>query len=439
MGDEATENRTFEKFISNWPAFPVHRPPRWWGYRGDAYYKRRDAEVARETEDEHAKIDHAFWVQQRTSSGMGQVRIKYRNGQNLFGYLTKWEMLHSTLFPASNKSVEPVVDENYTLVAHTGWFRASHILVPSGTGVAQLDQLLDGGVPAFVSETNPMPAHYGTAYTGAPEMKYRVLTDPEGKVLGVSGFDYGAGAESTTPPWEYIMIGKALITLVKTGTRVAVKALVRNATKQSVATGPTVRAAQKALAEAEKDAAKAEAEAARKTLRGIGIAARTPFRRLVGRLSPAEMTKYLKELLAMRPDLRRLMAVRTTKGMYRLETIKLALKEFEQTQGWKVVEKTAAEMEAVTTKNNLVTLRAQIREVWINTERANRWDPDVFYDHVVHDLSAHALAGRGGILMEDALPFVGQEFTAGVTDGLTLLERSIKEGNVDWIVRFFGR
>src|SRR4051812_23714980 len=262
MGDEATENRTFEKFAYKSPAFHVHRPPRWWGYKGDAYYQRRDAELAQQNVDAHAKIAHAFWVQQRTSTGMGQVRVKYRDGQNLFGYLTKWEMLHSTLSPASNKSVEPIVDENCTLVAHTGWFWASQILIPSGIAAERLDYLLDAGTPAFVNETNSMPSRYGTAYTGKPEMKYGVITDPEGQVLAASGFDYGSGAESTTPPWEYIMMGRALITLVKTGARVAVKALVRNATKQSIATGPTVRAAEKALREAEKNALKsAEKEA----------------------------------------------------------------------------------------------------------------------------------------------------------------------------------
>jgi hypothetical protein len=95
-------------------------------------------------------------------------------------------------------------------------------------------------------------------------------------------------------------------------------------------------------------------------------------------------------------------------------------------------------MEAVTTKNNLVTLRAQIKEVWINTEGANRWDPNVFYQHVVHDLSAHALAGRGGVLTAADLPFVGHEFAAGVTDGLTLLEYSIaKKGEFEWIIEQF--
>jgi hypothetical protein len=336
--------------------------------------------------------------------------------------------------------VEPVVDEKYTLVAHYGWFRESQVLIPKGLPKKMLDRHLRDGAPAFADTFNPMPASYETAYVGAPEAKYLLLTDAVGKILGVCATDWGEGAISTTPPWEYIMLGKALIVLVKGGTRMAVKMLLRKGTKEAVANGPTVRAAEKALEEAEKDAAKAEADAARKTLQGIGIAARTPFRRLVGRLTPTQMTQYFKELLANRPDLRRLMAVRTTKGMYRLETINRALREFESTQGWRVVERTAAQMEAVTTRGNLVMMRADLRELWINVERANRWDPDVFYEHVVHDLSAHALAGRGGVLTELDLPFVGHEFTSGITDGLTLLERSIgREGNVDWIVKFFGQ
>jgi hypothetical protein len=241
------------------------------------------------------------------------------------------------------------------------------------------------------------------------------------------------------------MLGKALIVLAKGGIRIVVNMLVRKGIKEIVANGPTVRAAEKALEEAEKKAAKAEADAARKTLQGVGIAARTPFRRLVGRLTPTQITQYFRELLANRPDLRRLMAARVMTGQGRMDAIKIALKEFGDTQpGWKVVEKTAAEMEAVTTPNNLVMIRAQTKELWINTERANRWDPDVFYDEVVHDLSAHALAGRGsselGISLKEAdLPFVGSEFVAKVTDGCTLLERSIKlHGNVDWIVKFFG-
>jgi hypothetical protein len=431
VGDEADKNRTFEKFSADmWPTF---KGSRHWNWRGDAYYERKK-------QDDHARVEGAFYVYQRVGHDFNRVRVKYWQGQNLVLYLTKWEIMHSTLFPGSNGSVEPVVDEKYTLVAHYGWFREKQILIPKGLPKRMLYDHVADGYPAFADNLNPMPASYETAYVGAPEAKYLLLTDAVGKVLGVCATDWGEGAISTTPPWEYIMLGKALIVLARGGARMAVKMLVRKGAKEVVANGPTVRAAEKALEEAEKDAAKAEADAARKTLQGIGIAARTPFRRLVGRLTPTQITQYFKELLANRPDLRRLMAVRTTKGMYRLETIKLALKEFGDTQGWKVVEKTAAEMEAVTTKNNLVTLRAQIKEVWINVERANRWDPDVFYDHVVHDLSAHALAGHGGTLTELDLPFVGHEFRAGVTDGLTLLELSIRhEGNVDWIVRIFGR
>src|SRR5262245_8169173 len=104
MADDATENRTFEKYVLRWPVVYPSRPPRWWGYKGDAYYARREAGIRAETEDAHAKIDGAFWVQQRTANGTGRVRIMYRTGQNLIGYLTKWEFAHSTLFAGSNRS-----------------------------------------------------------------------------------------------------------------------------------------------------------------------------------------------------------------------------------------------------------------------------------------------------------------------------------------------
>jgi len=253
MGDAATDNRTFKLFKLTRPVVMGNRH---WNWHGEAYYRRR-------AEEAQARDESAFWVQQRTANGMNQVRVEYRAGQNLIGYLTRWELLHSNLFPGSNRSVEPIIDENGTLIAHMGWFAASQILIPKGIGATRLDVHLAAGYPAYVNETNPMPAHYDTANVGKPEMKYCVLTDPEGQVLGVCGYDYGSGAESTTPPWEYVMMGKALITLVSTGGRVAVKALVRNLTKQSVATGPTVQAAEKALLAAERNALKsAEKDAA---------------------------------------------------------------------------------------------------------------------------------------------------------------------------------
>jgi hypothetical protein len=145
-----------------------------------------------------------------------------------------------------------------------------------------------------------MPAYYGTAYVGTPEMKYAVITDPEGLVLGVSGFDYGSGAESTTPPWEYIMMGKALITLFRAGVRVAVKALVRNASKQSIATGATVRAAQKALAAAEKNAVKsgekeAITDAGKSAAKSEATAAAVKVAKQAKKVTRADMLAWEKE------------------------------------------------------------------------------------------------------------------------------------------------
>jgi hypothetical protein len=149
-----------------------------------------------------------------------------------------------------------------------------------------------------------------------------------------------------------------------------------------------------------------------------------------------EMEAYLREVLANRPDLRRLMAARVMTGQGRMDAINIALQEFERTQGWTVVEKTAAEMEAVTTRGNIVTMRAQTRELWINIERANRWDPEQFYNHVVHDLSAHALAGRGGTLGAQELPFLGDAFTRHA-NGLFILEEAVKRGDLEAAIAIY--
>jgi hypothetical protein len=185
-------------------------------------------------------------------------------------------------------------------------------------------------------------------------------------------------------------------------------------------------------------AAKALAQASKRELTSgsgetVAKSAAT-FTRRVGKLSAEEMEQYLKQVLAARSDLRRLMAARGTKGPAREEAIKTALREFEDTQRWKVFWKTRAEMKAVTTESNLVHMRNDARELWVNSERA-----EGLYEHTVHDLAAHALAGKGGSLGPSDLPFVGVEFRKGITDGLSILERSImNEGGTDWITRFFG-
>jgi hypothetical protein len=412
------------------------------------------------------------------------VECYLKKDQDFKTYATRWELQHSRLALGSGSGkADPVVDESLTVVGHVGWYAPDSIFIPkkemavtetrmilvhepspslwsrvtdgrprhtaTPTRVTQtrpLWLLLNEGVQVYVDnyERNYLKQDYGNL--NEQHILYQLVTCPEGRAQFLaSKRDMDALVESWVSPLDLISIGK-LVALV--GVAVAGKVLIRVLARRALVKtlqGAGTEIASGTAREISSGAAREEAGAATReatsvTLRGVGIAARAPFRRRIGRMSPAEMTQYLKELLGTRPDLRRLMAARVMTGQGRMDAIKIALKEFGDTQqGWKVVEKTAAEMEAVTSKNNLVTLRAEIREVWINNERANRWDPDKFYEHVVHDLSAHALAGRGGTLTADHLPFVGAEFRAGITDGLTLLERSIKEGNVDWIVKFFGR
>src|SRR6185436_11218619 len=116
MSSEADKNRTFEQFSADmWPTFKGRRIKL--VDLVDAYYKGKK-------EDDYARASGAFYAYQRVGDELNQVRVKYRPGQALIRYLTTWELLHSTLFPGSNRTVEPVVDKNYTLVAHRGWFWA---------------------------------------------------------------------------------------------------------------------------------------------------------------------------------------------------------------------------------------------------------------------------------------------------------------------------
>src|SRR5262249_39110532 len=153
---------------------------------------------------------------------------------------------------------EPVVDDNFVLVGHYGWFSASEILIPKSTS-ATLDvkSLIDSGDPIFADLLNPMPAYYKTDYVGTPEWKFLLVTGIDGQVVGLFSYDVGYGAIPTTPPWEYIAMARAAFALVKTGVRQIVKTLARRGTARTVVNGPTVAAAEKAAEKVAKQTATA--------------------------------------------------------------------------------------------------------------------------------------------------------------------------------------
>jgi len=369
-----------------------------------------------------------------TIQGQSLIWIKYRKDPNrdFKKYATDWEIFHSKVpFGEGSGTCFPVIDDERVVIGHYGTFTWEQIFIPAeykdavrveevpvtGTlGLPRawevkkrppgLNELVEFGADVVVDRYQEYYLKRGyIRYFAPPQQWYTVITDIEGHVLLVLSTGNSDGIEpSAFSPLDLILVVKLVVVGLAAAGALVLRTYVRR------------RAVRAALESGGREAA-----------------------RRVGRITAREMEQHLDAVLRARPDLRRLMAARVMTGEGRMKAIKIALKEFEDTQHWKVVEKTAAEMEAVTTRDNIVTLRADRRELWINKDRAARWDPEDFYEHVVHDLGAHALAGRGGTLTAADIPFVGDEFRRGITDALALLERTIRrEGVTGWISRTFG-
>jgi hypothetical protein len=361
-------------------------------------------------------------------------------------FATEWELRHSKIpFGDGHGSVHPVVDENGLVIAHYGSFDSNSVFVPADIPVhgkvverpvrrvhvpgwravevariaLDLKDYLETGAD-IIADSRPQAKPSGYSAYHTPQTSFSVITDIEGHVMLVLD---SRNKDGVTPslfsPLDLISIVKLVVFGATAAVgAVAVRTIIR-------------RRAAKALAQTAKRELTSGSEAAAQTVATVT--------RRVGSLSAEEMEQYLAQVLAARPDLRRLMAARVMTGQGRMDAIKIALDEFERTQGWKIVSKTAREMEAVTTKGNIVHMRNDTKELWINNERAARWDPERFYEHTVHDLAAHALAGRGGSLGARELPFIGAEFNQA-TNGLFILEQTIRrEGRTDWISKAFAR
>lgn len=405
-------------------------------------------------------------------------------------YATPWEVHHSNLI-FGDRTAAPVVDHSMTVIAHFGWFDSRDIYISgralkaapaarsAGTSShgQKLQAILTAGGEVYADQWNSTyytNQGYAT-YSGLwPDSSVQAVVNPEGRVLFFTALvTEGGGVKSSwVSPLDLISIVKLVSLVGVAAAGLAIRIAIRKAMLSSIRTGvneltsTTVReltsgAWREGAEDLAREASAAERAAAGRrggggaggggggggasrggggrtpTLRGVGIAAREPFRRRTGRLSLDEMQAYLREVLANRPDLRRLMAARVMTGQGRMDAIRVALNEFERTQGWRVVERSAADMEAAgIARTNIVSLRSQTRELWINRDSAARFDADEFYTHVVHDLSAHALAGRGGTLGAAELPFIGAEF-GQANNGLFILQSAVKEGNLEQVIATF--
>jgi hypothetical protein len=426
--------------------------PEWGGYcwvnAAGLPYRR-----AKQNQNEGFKAFQAVGGDLINIADLNNFYIQPRDDQNFWHYATAWEKTFSTLCgSSSSREAIPVVDERLTVIGHCGRFHGSRIFIRKGAGrlggdpVTGISHEFKPGEPVFVRASSPSPSYVSLRSVG--RSGYEVYVTLDGAVRYIAGGAVIEGAESTISPLDFMSFGRLGQMVGHTVGRVVFPS-VRGCRLKSIefkerqrlqAEGSAEALAQQAAREAER----AAAGTSRPTLRGVGAVGpggagqgATNTARRVGSMSPEQMEQYLASVLAARPDLRRLMAARVMTGQGRMDAIKGALKEFEQTQGWKVVEKSAREMEAVTTRGNIVHMRNETRELWINRDRAARWDPDEFYEQTVHDLSAHALAGRGGSLGPSDLPFIGREMSKA-SNGLWILEQSIKQGGTNWITNVYG-
>jgi hypothetical protein len=247
MSDEAEFHRTFAKFTSDplnmWPKFKAN--PKGWNYRGQAAFEQ-------EYDDAYAKKVGAFYAHQRTGKGTMKVRVMPRPGQNFEPYASDWEDTYSTLTTNWHQRVEPVVDDNFKLVGHIGWWAASEMLIPKTQSPdLNIQKMIDNEVAVFANKNNPLPTHYQTNYNGNPEWKFLLIAAPDGRVTGVLAADSLSGAQATIAPWEVISIGRAAIAVVGTGRRFVVSMVTRKGAQRAAAIGPTKELAETTFKAAE--------------------------------------------------------------------------------------------------------------------------------------------------------------------------------------------
>jgi hypothetical protein len=343
------------------------------------------------------------------------IRIDWRKDQDFEKHATPWEKVHSKLANGARYGADPVVDSDLMVVGHFGRFHGTHVFVPKGRGIGlgvgssglEFRMMLDEDVAVFVSRHNPLPSRY-EAFHNASDARWWLLTAIDGRVLAVDRSDDRGVEPSAFSPADVLafgrLIGKLVVTLVGVGGR-----LVRSLTVR--------RAARRLTGEV-------GGRRATRTVGGITIP--------IGRITVEEMERHLTDVLARRPELRRLMGARAMTDRARIEAIKLALEEWERTQGWKVVRKAASEMPV----GNPMTLRAEVRELWINRNEVAHWRLDKFYEETVHEMAAHALKGSGGRFDETVVAFVGELFQQH-NNALFILEQAIKTGDLQHVLRLY--
>jgi hypothetical protein len=175
--------------------------------------------------------------------GVNSFTTSINSKEEFAKYATNFEKAYSILtappdhwyevsaYPNYHKAA-PVIDKDYLIVGHYGWFPGNRITLPAsarrsaGKGELYIEfglqDLINAGVPVFVGKRETQD----TVKWSTDEQLYALLTDPDGRVLLYTNYDI-LGLQSADDVLLVLSLVAAAGSLVYAGAKLGVRALAR--------------------------------------------------------------------------------------------------------------------------------------------------------------------------------------------------------------------
>ena len=322
---------------------------------------------------------HSYTAYTFTSSGLKPTRIALKQNQFFILAATPFERLFSIL--CGGDGFEPVVDDDLSVAGHIGQVQDGfgNIFVPKGRQMMPLGSIVDGDLPVIIAGSNPDTSATEEHNEGRL-LVYKVLTDPNGKVLFVLSQHSADGlAPPAIDPFMLFSVGKLAFGLIKG----IGSALIRKA-----ATALVVKALSKTT----------------------------------GSMTAKEMELLVKNLISRRPELAALQAASRLEGEALQKEVMAALRKWESSTGKSVKFVKLGEVQKLTgAPGNYASLQGNTLMI----EEHVVTDSQALFREVTHELSADALSVRGQSIGADQLAFIGQVFLRP-NSSLSMLEMALR-------------
>jgi hypothetical protein len=153
----------------------------------------------------------------------------------IFSILTKPERPWGHVSAYTSYRADPVIDDDWLIVGHFGWFKGDDIWVPNsaprtrgkGELLVQLglNDIVDSGVEVYVGKRNSESYMWATG-----DEKYHLLTDVNGRVLQVTNYDL-IGLQSAEETLIVLGLVYAAGRVAYAGLKVGIRSLARTFSK----------------------------------------------------------------------------------------------------------------------------------------------------------------------------------------------------------------